>query len=84
MVAVAVRAGVDRHTASGVTPVPRLSLRPARVTVSPVTHGQDGVIETNGLPKNYDPAAGADSAVSATPDPSRLGVRPLGRIGMSR
>jgi hypothetical protein len=42
------------------------------------------VIETNGLPKNYDPAAGADSAVSATPDPSRLGVRPLGRIGMSR
>ncbi|MBF6276412.1 MULTISPECIES: hypothetical protein [Nocardia] len=49
-----------------------------------MTHGQDGVIETNGSPKNHDPASGADLAVSATPDPSRLGVRPLGRIGMTR
>lgn len=48
-----------------------------------MTHGQDGVIETNGLPGNHT-AADADSTVAATPDPSRLGVRPLGRIGMPR
>ncbi|PPJ24158.1 hypothetical protein C5E45_28350 [Nocardia nova] len=42
------------------------------------------MIETNGLPTNHDTTSGADSAGSATPDPSRLGVRPLGRIGIPR
>ncbi|MBF5000783.1 hypothetical protein IRT45_26950 [Nocardia sp. BSTN01] len=49
-----------------------------------MTHGQGGVTESNGLPGNHDTTADADSTVAATPDPSRLGVRPLGRIGMPR
>ncbi|WP_167354297.1 hypothetical protein [Nocardia kruczakiae] len=42
------------------------------------------MIESNGLPGNHDRAAGADSTVPATPDPSRIGVRPVGGIGMPR
>ncbi|MCC3315228.1 hypothetical protein [Nocardia africana] len=49
-----------------------------------MTHGQDGVIESNGLPGTHGTASGADSAVPATPGPSRIEVRPLGRIGMPR
>ncbi|WP_157126425.1 hypothetical protein [Nocardia mikamii] len=49
-----------------------------------MTHGQDGVIEGNGLPGNHNKAADADSTVPATPDPSRMEVRPVGRISMPR
>ncbi|WP_036504250.1 hypothetical protein [Nocardia violaceofusca] len=49
-----------------------------------MTHGQDGLIESNGLPASHDTASGTDSAVSAEPDPSRIRVRPVGRIGVPR